>query len=130
MQAFTPPPPPFSPDIESLMICLSVLFNACSHLQLALIKINDVQTLIINCVAYLLPCTTSLLSKGQILYVLVVSVIENALLDLHCIEELKFQWAGVILIPHKDMKVTKVVQLVYHTLKYFPNDSHDIQQLQ
>lgn len=40
-------------------------------LQLALIKVNDVQTLIINCAAYLLFSTGSLLSKGKILHVLV-----------------------------------------------------------
>lgn len=49
-----------------------------SHFQLALIKINDVQTLIINCVPYLLSCTTSLLSKGQILYMLFLCIMKMA----------------------------------------------------
>lgn len=40
-------------------------FSCSSLLQLALIKINDVQTLIINCEAYLLFCSGSWLSKGK-----------------------------------------------------------------
>lgn len=43
--------------------------GADSLLQLALIKVNDVQTVIINCAAYLLFSTGSLLSKGKILHV-------------------------------------------------------------
>lgn len=64
-------------------------------MQLALIKINDVQTVIINRVAYLLSCTACLLSKGQIMYVLVVCVYnKNALLNLHWTEKLEFHEAG------------------------------------
>lgn len=58
-------------DMGSCDVLFISYISADSLLQLALIKVNDVQTLIINCAAYLLFSTGSFLSKGKILYMLV-----------------------------------------------------------
>lgn len=60
---------PLTVDVEGSDVLFISFIGAGSVLQLALIKVNDVQTLIINCAAYLLFRTGSLVSKGKILYV-------------------------------------------------------------
>lgn len=69
-------------DTEGCDVLFISFIGADSLLQLALIKVNDVQTLIINCAAYLLFSPGSLVSKGKILYVLVGVPLKNGLFNI------------------------------------------------
>lgn len=76
---------------NNLFICF---ISVSPLLQLPLIKINDVQTLIINCVDYLLPALPAYSAKSKCCVCWLCVYHKNALSNLNCIKKLKFQEPG------------------------------------